>query len=76
MSTVPNRVGVLLKSGKCLDLLDPHPMAWDDEDLATGLARTYRWGGHSKWDLPLSVDQDSITVLALRTNRKRAAVAS
>ena len=66
MSPVPDRAWVLLKSGKRLDLLDPHPMAWDDEDLATGLARTYRWGGHSKWDLPLSVAQHSITVLMLR----------
>ena len=59
------RAWVLLKSGKRLDLLHPHPMAWDDADLATGLARTYRWGGHSQWDLPLSVAQHSMTVLAL-----------
>ena len=61
-----DRAWVLLKSGKRLDLLDPHPMAWDDEDLATGLSRTYRWGGHSRWDLPLSVAQHSMTVLMLR----------
>jgi len=65
MSTRPDRAWVLLKSGKRLDLLDPHPMAWDDADLATGLSRTYRWCGHSKWDLPLSVAQHSITVLLL-----------
>jgi len=41
-------------------------MAWDDDDLAIGLARTYRWSGHSKWELPLSVAQHSITVLLLR----------
>jgi len=65
MSIPPDRAWVLLRSGKRLDLLDPHPMAWDDEDLATGLSRTYRWCGHSKWDLPLSVAQHSITVLLL-----------
>ena len=66
-----DRAWVLLKSGKRLNLLDPHPMAWDDEDLATGLARTYRWGGHSKWDLPLSVAQHSLTVLMLRLAQAR-----
>ena len=72
MKHAADRAWVLLKSGKRLDLLDPHPMAWDDEDLATGLARTYRWGGHSKWDLPLSVAQHSITVLLLRVQRSSA----
>ena len=62
----PRRAFVLLKSGRRLDLLDPHLDAWTDEDLATGLSRTYRWGGYSKWDLPLSVAQHSLTVLALR----------
>ena len=60
---------LLLRSGKRLDLLDPHPMDWDDEDLAAGLARTYRWGGRSRWELPLSVAQHSMTVLALRMTR-------
>src|SRR5271155_771286 len=60
------RAFVLLKSRKRLDLLDPQPDAWTDEDLAIGLSRTYRWGGHSKWELPLSVAQHSLTVLALR----------
>lgn len=72
MTRGPDHAWVLLKSGKRLDLLDPHPMAWDDEDLATGLARTYRWGGHSKWDLPLSVAQHSITVLLLRMQQTSA----
>lgn len=46
-----DRAGVLLKSGRRLDLLDPDPYGgWTDEDLATGLARTHRWGGHSAWD--------------------------
>ncbi len=60
------RAYILLKSGNRLDLLDPQPDAWTDEDLAIGLSRTYRWGGHSKWPLPLSVAQHSLTVLALR----------
>jgi hypothetical protein len=60
------RAWVRLPSGKRLDLLNPTPFDWDDEDLALGLARTYRWGGHSAWPLPLSVAQHSLTVLALR----------
>ncbi|MFZ5561499.1 MAG: phosphohydrolase [Pseudomonadota bacterium] len=59
------RAWVRLPSGRRLDLLNPTPFDWDDEDLAIGLARTYRWGGHSAWPLPLSVAQHSLTVLAL-----------
>src|ERR1700739_1359750 len=59
------RAWVRLPSGKRLNLLDPTPFDWDDEDLALGLARTYRWGGHSAWPLPLSVAQHSLTVLTL-----------
>ncbi|MFD1626926.1 hypothetical protein [Azospirillum griseum] len=51
-----------------MDLLNPTPFDWDDGDLALGLARTYRWGGHSVWPLPLSVAQHSITVMLLRRN--------
>lgn len=60
------RAWVRLPSRKRLDLLNPTPFDWDDEDLAIGLARTYRWGGHSAWPRPLSVAQHSLTVLALR----------
>lgn len=59
------RAWVRLPSGKRLDLLHPTPLDWDDEDLALGLARTYRWGGHSAWPLPLSVAQHSLLVLAM-----------
>ena len=76
MTRSSDHAWVLLKSGKRLDVLNPHPMAWDDEDLATGLARTYRWGGHSKWDLPLSVAQHSLTVLLLRMRQARAALSA
>jgi len=63
---MPQRAWVLLKSGRRINLLEPTATDWDDEDLALGLSRTYRWGGHSAWDLPLSVAQHSLTVLALR----------
>src|SRR5215831_6491592 len=63
---MPRRAWVLLKSGRRIDLLQPIANDWEDEDLALGLARTYRWGGHSAWDLPLSVAQHSLTVLAIR----------
>ena len=59
------RAWVRLPSGKRLDLLHPTPFDWDDEDLAVGLARTYRWGGHSAWPLPLSVAQHSLMVLTM-----------
>jgi 5'-deoxynucleotidase YfbR-like HD superfamily hydrolase len=60
------RAWVRMPSGRRLDLLDPTPFDWEDDDLALGLARTYRWGGHSAWPLPLSVAQHSLTVLELR----------
>ena len=60
------RAWVRMPSGRRLDLLDPTPFDWDDADLALGLARTYRWGGHSAWPLPLSVAQHSISVMLLR----------
>lgn len=60
------RAWVRMPSGKRLDLLNPTPLDWDDSDLALGLARTYRWGGHSSWPLPLSVAQHSIAVMLLR----------
>ena len=60
------RAWVWLPSGRRLDLLNPTPFDWTDEDLAIGLARTYRWGGHSVWPHPLSVAQHSLLVLALR----------
>ncbi|GLR66899.1 phosphohydrolase [Acidocella aquatica] len=56
----------LSPSGRQLNLLDPDPDTWNDADVAVGLSRTYRWGGHSAWDLPLSVAQHSLTVLAIR----------
>src|SRR5215471_11459549 len=63
---MPGRAWVLLKSGRRINLLQPMAADWEDEDLALGLSRTYRWGGHSAWDLPLSVAQHSLTVLAIR----------
>lgn len=68
----PVRAWVRMPSGKRLDLLDPTPFDWDDADLALGLARTYRWGGHSAWPLPLSVAQHSILVMLLRQQQSPA----
>lgn len=42
----PDRAWVRLGPDRHLNLLDLRPDAWTDEDLATGLSRTYRWGGH------------------------------
>ena len=63
---IANRAWVLLPSGRRLDLLNPDPQAWTDQNLSVGLSRTYRWAGYSAWDLPLSVAQHSLTVLAIR----------
>jgi hypothetical protein len=60
------RAFVLLKSRRWLDLLNPDPHAWTDDDLAAGLSRTMRWGGASQWEHPLSVAQHSLTVLTIR----------
>jgi 5'-nucleotidase len=48
------RALVLLKSRRRLDLLNPDPHAWTDDDLASGLSRTMRWSGASQWEHPLS----------------------
>ncbi len=65
------RAFVRQRSGLHLDLLNPSADGWTDEDLAIGLSRTYRWGGHSTWPLPLSVAQHSLTVLALYTGHAK-----
>jgi hypothetical protein len=65
-SSAEPRAFVLLKSRRRLDLLDPDPQAWTEDDLAAGLSRTIRWGGASRWEHPLSVAQHSLTVLAIR----------
>jgi hypothetical protein len=62
----PERAWVRLPSGRRLNLIHPQPDAWQDKDLAISLSRTYRWGGHSTWDAPLSVAQHSLLVLILR----------
>ncbi len=67
------RAWVRMPSERRLDLLDPTPFDWEDSDLALGLARTYRWGGHSAWPLPLSVAQHSLTVMHLRAAAGTAA---
>jgi len=62
----PARAWVRLQSGRRLNLLEPNPDSWANSDLAIGLSRTYRWGGHSCWELPLSVAQHSLLVMVLR----------
>ena len=62
----PMRAWVRLQSGRRLNLLEPDPASWTDSDLAIGLSRTYRWGGHSRWERPMSVGQHSLLVLVLR----------
>jgi len=56
-----DRAWVRLGSGCHLDL---RPGTWIDEDLAIGLAPTYRWGGQSWCELPRSVTQHGLGLLA------------
>lgn len=60
------RAWVRLPSGRRIDLNNPTFADIDDTDLALGLARTFRWGGHSRWPLPMSVAQHSLLVLQIR----------
>ena len=60
------RAWVRQPSGKHLDLINPKAEDFDDMDLSLGLARTFRWGGHSIWPRPLTVAQHSLTVMHLR----------
>ena len=75
MTRAPERAWVRLPSGRRLNLLAPTPFDWTDEDLAIGLSRTFRWGGHSAWPEPLSVAQHALTVLELRRARSRSGLA-
>jgi len=75
MSRAPERAWVRLPSGRRLNLLAPTPFDWTDEDLAIGLSRTFRWGGHSAWPEPLSVAQHSLTVLEIRRARAKSGLA-
>jgi hypothetical protein len=55
-----------LPSGCRLDLINPTPFDWQDEDLALRMARTYRWSGESIWPVPMSVAQHALMVLAMQ----------
>lgn len=68
-SASPHRAWVRLPSGRRIDLNNPTFADLDDHDLALGLSRTFRWGGHSRWPLPLSVAQHSLLVLQIRRNQ-------
>ncbi len=59
------RAWVLLRSGRRFDLLSPTSLDWELADLAEGAARTFRWGGSSMWDWPLSVAQHSLLTLEI-----------
>lgn len=61
----PTSAWVRLVSGRRTDLLAQQPDAWTDADLAIGLSRTFRQGGHPIWDLPLTVAKHSLLVLTL-----------
>ncbi len=60
------RAWVRMPSGRRMDLTDPTFVDLEDTDLSLGLARTFRWGGHSVWPLPMSVAQHSLLVLEIR----------
>lgn len=60
---------VRMPSGRYINLFDPTFADIDDADVAIGLSRTFRWGGHSIWPLPMSVAQHSLLVLEIRRNQ-------
>ena len=64
-ATERHRAWTRLPSGGRLDLISPDRQAWTDQDLAIRLARTFRWGGESRWATPLSVAQHSLQVLEI-----------
>jgi 5'-deoxynucleotidase YfbR-like HD superfamily hydrolase len=66
---------VRLASGRRIDLLNPSPFDFEDEDIAIGLSRTPRWGGHSIWEWPMSVAQHSILVLEIARSKRRRPLA-
>jgi 5'-deoxynucleotidase YfbR-like HD superfamily hydrolase len=70
-SPIPTRAWVRLASGRRIDLLNPSPLDFEDEDIAIGLSRTPRWGGHSVWEWPMSVAQHSILVLEIARTKSR-----
>ncbi len=70
-SSMAPRAWVRLASGRRIDLLNPSPLDFEDEDIAIGLSRTPRWGGHSVWEWPMSVAQHSILVLEIMRARGR-----
>lgn len=69
------RAWTRLPSGRRLDLTNPDPDAWTNEDLAIRLARTSRWSGESRWPVPLSVAQHSLLVLEIARLRSTTALA-
>ena len=59
------RAWSMFQSGSKIDWLNPRSDAWTDRDLAVGLSRPNRWGGHSAWDYPLSCAEAVRVVIAL-----------
>jgi uncharacterized protein len=76
MADEKNRAWVRLESGGKLDLISPKPTDWTNADLAERLSHTYRWGGASVWELPLSVAQHSLLVLQIRESLSPAPLSS
>jgi uncharacterized protein len=75
-SPLAARAWVRLASGRRIDLLNPSPLDFEDEDIAIGLSRTPRWGGPSIREWPMSVAQHSILVLEIARARSRKELAA
>ena len=75
LATNGDRAWMRLPSGLRLDLISPDAQAWTDQDLAIRLARTFRWGGESRWSTPLSVAQHSLQVLEIARKAARHGMA-
>jgi len=59
---VPPRAWQRMLSGRRLDLLDPHAIDIEIDDIALGLSRVARWNGQTRGDHGFSVAQHSLIV--------------
>ena len=69
---VPPRAWQRMLSGRRLDLLDPHAIDIEIDDIALGLSRVARWNGQTTGDHGFSVAQHSLIVEDICAHMKPA----
>lgn len=63
------RIWLRFLSGRRMDILQPSPFDFEDEDLARGGSREARWGGHTEGDHAFVVGQHVVEGLRLMRQR-------